>query len=191
MINKYDESKAFDYENGFYLTSPVYRMSNILSHYELYKRIIELPGDVVELGVFKGASFLQFCSFREILENENARKIIGFDMFGECPEAQNDGDRKFRNNWIKEVGNDYLTSEELQKALDYKKIGNTELIKGDICETVPQYVKEHPFLKIALLHIDVDIYEPALVGLKYLYEKIIPGGGLYWTTMALQGKQTR
>lgn len=44
MIGIYDETKAFTYENGFYLTSEPYRMGNILAHYELYKMITGLPG---------------------------------------------------------------------------------------------------------------------------------------------------
>ena len=82
MINRFDESKAFDYENGFYLTSSVSRMGNILSHYELYKKIMDLPGAIVECGVFCGGALIQFASFRELLETENSRKIIGFDVFG-------------------------------------------------------------------------------------------------------------
>ncbi len=54
MINQFDERKDFMYENGFYLTSQPYRLGNMISHYELYKKIIDLPGAVVELGVFKG-----------------------------------------------------------------------------------------------------------------------------------------
>ena len=81
MIAKYDELKCFDYENGFYLTSDVYRIGNLMAHYELYKKIIDIPGDIIELGVFKGGSIIQFATFRELLENENSRKIIGFDVF--------------------------------------------------------------------------------------------------------------
>lgn len=176
MINKYDESKAFDYENGFYLTSPISRMSNILSHYELYKRIVGLPGDVVELGVFKGGSFFQFAAFREVLENEMSRKLIGFDVFGEFPKAHNDGDRKFREKWVKETMGDYLTRDEIQSSLLHRNIGNTELVKGDVADTIPAYLKEHPYMKIALLHIDVDIYEPTMIGLTYLYERVVRGG---------------
>ena len=32
-----------------------------------------------------------------------------------------------------------------------------DLIAGDICMTVPQYVKEHPELKISLLNLDTDV----------------------------------
>ena len=48
MINKFDETKPMDYENGFYLTTAPSRIGNILAHYELYKMITNLPGDVVE-----------------------------------------------------------------------------------------------------------------------------------------------
>lgn len=82
---KFLREKAFDYENGFILTSDVYRLGNIMAHYELYKKIISLPGALVELGVFKGNSLIQFATFRELLENERSRKIIGFDTFGMFP----------------------------------------------------------------------------------------------------------
>ena len=82
---KYDRAKMYDYENGYILTSGVQRLGKVLAHYELYKKIVDLPGDVIELGVFKGNSFMQFCTFRELLENERSRKIVGFDMFGAFP----------------------------------------------------------------------------------------------------------
>lgn len=82
---RYQKEDAYEYENGFMLTSAICRMGNILSHYELYKKILNVPGEIVELGVFKGSSFIQFGTFRELLENENARKIIGFDAFGKFP----------------------------------------------------------------------------------------------------------
>lgn len=176
MIGQYDETKAFDYENGFYLTAPITRMSNILSHYELYKKIVELPGDVVELGVYKGGSFFQFATFRELLENERSRKLVGFDMFGEFPATHNDGDNAFREKWVKETNNSFLTKSDILKSLFNRKIENIELIQGDIASTIPEYLQTHPYMRIALLHIDVDIYEPTVIGLQYLYEYVVPGG---------------
>lgn len=93
MINKWNEDDQMFYENGFYLTSKMERMSNILSHYELYK-----------------------------------------------------------------------------------EIGNVELVRGNILDTIPEYLKQHPNMKIALLHIDTDIYEPARVALEYLYDRVVRGG---------------
>jgi len=33
----FETEKCWDYENGFYLTSHVTRLSKMLAHYELYK----------------------------------------------------------------------------------------------------------------------------------------------------------
>ena len=75
----------WDYENGFYWFSDATRINKILYHFELYKMILNLPGDIFEFGVFKGASLIRFCQFRDTLENNNTRKIVGFDFFGNFP----------------------------------------------------------------------------------------------------------
>ena len=72
----FETEKCWDYENGFYLTSDVTRLAKMLAHYELYKRIIGLPGHFVECGVYKSASFLRFATFREVLESPYSRKMI-------------------------------------------------------------------------------------------------------------------
>jgi predicted O-methyltransferase YrrM len=53
-----------------------------------------------------------------------------------------------------------------------------ELVEGDITKTVPEYVKNHPELKISLLNVDVDIYEPTVTILEHLYPRIEKGGVL-------------
>lgn len=186
MINRFDETKPFDYENGFYLTSKPARIGNILAHYELYKMIKDLPGNLVELGVFKGGSLIQFATFRELLENEGSRKIIGFDIFGEFPEATTvESDKNFIEKFAKlETKGEFLTREELLKSFENKGIGNIELIQGDIRETVPLYVKNHPELRISLLHIDTDVYEPAKVGLEELYDRVVKGGVIVFDDFA-------
>lgn len=178
MIGCFDENKQFEYENGFYLTSDVYRMGNILAHYELYKKIIELPGDVVELGVFKGSSLIQFSEFRELLENENARKIIGFDAFGNFPNEETvESDKKFIKDWNEKFKDEFLSKEDIYNSLDRKGIGNVELVEGDIIETLPIYMERNPYTRIALLHIDTDVYKPAKFALEMLYDRVVRGGG--------------
>ena len=44
----FDTEKKWDYENGFYITSELKRIGKILAHYELYKKITDLPGEVIE-----------------------------------------------------------------------------------------------------------------------------------------------
>lgn len=177
MINTFDETKDFMYENGFYLTSQPYRMGNILSHWEVYKMITNLPGAVLELGVFKGGSLIQWATFRELLENENLRKIIGFDVFGRFPEDDFiKSDQEFIQNWNEAFEEDFISEEELRKSFAVKGIGNVELVKGDIRETLPAYLKKRGELKLALLHIDTDVYDPCKIGLELLYDRIVEGG---------------
>lgn len=177
MINQFDETQCFTYENGFYLTSEPYRLGNIISHYELYKKIIDLPGAVVELGVFKGGSIIQWATFRELLENENSRKIIGFDMFGEFPNVSEvESDKTFVANWNEQFKNEFVSQEDIYKSLELKKLSNVELVKGNIAETLPEYIKKHGELRISLLHIDTDVYEPCKIGLQLLYDLVVPDG---------------
>ena len=77
---------AWDSENAFYWFSHPTRISKLLAHFEIYKQIVDIPGDVIEFGVYKGASLIRLATFRKILENDFARRVIGFDMFGKFPQ---------------------------------------------------------------------------------------------------------
>ena len=50
------------------------------------------------------------------------------------------------------------------------------MVQGDICQTVEKYIDKHPYLRIALLHVDVDVYHPTRVGLELLFNRVVPGG---------------
>ena len=148
-----------------------------MSHYELYKKILNTPGEVVELGVFKGASFVQWGTLRELLENKNSRKIIGFDVFDRFPEGGRlKGDAQFIKEWNEVTEKSFLTKEEIESALDEKGITNYELVKGNILETLDCYLRDNPHLRIAMLHIDCDVYEPSIAGLEKLFDRVVRGG---------------
>jgi hypothetical protein len=177
-MNNYtiDKSKKWDYENGFYLTCDTGRLGKFINHLELYKKILPLNGDILEFGVFKGNSISRLLSFRELLENSNDRKVVGFDAFGSFPnkiESKRDLDFAKYHDDVCGFG---IDDEYLKKILEDKGLNNFELIKGDIIETLPDFLKSNTSLQISLLHIDVDIYEPTLLILELLWDKIVPGG---------------
>ena len=179
MIPLPDFEKSFDYENNFYLSCDVTRISKILAHYELFKLVNQVPGAIVECGVLKGASFSRFAMFREIFSNPFSKKIIGFDTFGKFPETSFEDDKKPREQQITNAGLESISKEQLNEVLKNKGIEkNIELIEGDIVETVPKYVEDNPELKISLLNLDTDIYEPAVTILDKLYPRITKGGVL-------------
>lgn len=166
----------WDYENGFYHTAPVRRIGKLLAHYELYKKIVDLPGEIVEVGVYKAASFVRFCSFRQLLENDFSRKIIGFDAFGKFPVPVDvdESDIAFVEEF--ERDGDGLSVDKVEKILVSKSIQNYELIPGDIGKTLEAYIAAHQELKIALLHVDVDIYTPTKLVMELLYPRVVKGG---------------
>ncbi|CEQ11422.1 CalS11 [[Clostridium] sordellii] len=173
--NETNISNSWDYENGFYLTSPLNRMGKQLAQYELYKKIVNIPGEVLEFGVYKGASIIRFATYREFLENTYSRKIIGFDIFGEFPKTDNDDDNKFIQRFEEQGGNG-ISKEALEDFIKHKKINNIELIKGNVFDTLDEFLEKNKQIKISLLHLDLDVYKPTKFILEKLYERMVPGG---------------
>src|SRR5690606_29764873 len=138
--------------------------------------ILDLPGDILEFGVYKGTSLVRLLSFRNLLESENSRKVFGFDIFGKFPDTlELESDREFVQRF-ENAGGYGISKSELEFHLKNKGLGNYELIEGDIMETVPGYLANNPSKKIALLHIDVDVYEPTKMILENLWDKVVKGG---------------
>lgn len=146
---------------------------------ELYEEINEVSGDILELGVHWGYGILlhHFC------KKEN-QKIIGFDSFeGHSKPTKYDFSggkfRNFKNSYSISEDDVYTTiSYGLNVTKDEAK-NKATLIKGFIQNTLPEftekYIKDNK--NIALVHCDVDIYEPFLVGLKNSW-KILSKNGI-------------
>jgi hypothetical protein len=138
---------------------------------------LDVPGAIVECGVFKGTSLVRFASFRDLMGNSFSKKIIGFDIFGKFPETKFIDDINPRKKFIANAGEESISQEQLFQVLKHKNIDqNIELIAGDIVKTVPDYLNKNPELKISLLNLDTDIYEPAVVILENLFPRIVTGG---------------
>jgi hypothetical protein len=168
---------AYEHENAFYLTCAPGRIGKLLAHYELYQRAQRIAGAFVECGVFKGSSLARFAMFRHLFESEETRTLIGFDVFGKFPETECDADKDRRERFIQSAGDESISVEQLQKVLGDKGCGNNvTLVVGDICHTVPAFIADHPELRIALLHVDVDILEPSQVVMNVLAPLVVPGG---------------
>ena len=178
MSDLYDLEKRFDYENGFYATADPSRFSKFISHLEFFKRTSEVRGEIVEFGIFKGNSFFRWIKFRDLLEQTGSRKVIGFDIFGDFPEANFEDDKLKREAFVEETkGGKSISFEEITNLLEQQNLQkNVEIIKGDILQTLDKYIEDNPHLKISLLHIDVDLYEPSKLILEKLYTKVTKGG---------------
>jgi hypothetical protein len=160
-------------------------MKRFLALYELYRQVTDLPGDIVELGVYRGNSLMAFANFTEIRNmGDRQRRVIGFDNFAgfgtldekdgaEQPEV---GKRSggFASTDFEAPLRDAIAIFDADRFIPYKP--RITLVKGDIEETVPRFVAENPGLRIALLHFDADLYRPTLIALEHLWPLVVPGG---------------
>lgn len=176
-IRNLNAESVWDYENGFYWYSHPSRLNKALAHYELYKSIVNLPGHVFELGVYKGASLIRLATFRSTLEHESSRKIVGFDAFGEFPtrDLSVDEDMKFIERFAAD-GGDGLQKSELEALLAKKQFSNLELVQGNVLDTLPIYLEQHPETRLSFLHLDMDVKEPTVFALQHLYDRVVPNG---------------
>jgi hypothetical protein len=154
------------------------------AHYEVFKLVADLPGDIVECGVYKGSSLLAFARFLETFcTGDRTRKVLGFDHFkGLADRSEKDGLNERVGNtaegWNPAGFRDTLF--DLVDAFNVDSFvpqrARIELVDGDVRETAPAYVAEHAGLRIALLHLDLDLYEPTLAALKAFWPRILTGG---------------
>ena len=121
------------------------------------------------------AGFIGYHLCARLLENKH--EIIGFDNFGSFPvyDDISKADKSFVKDFNNEAG-DGLEIEEIKKILQKKDFSNYELIKGEVSQTIPNYLNENPHLRISLLHLDVDIYKPTIIALKYFWERLSRNG---------------
>ncbi len=177
VIRGLDSQLVWDYENAYHWFSHPTRMNKMLAHYELYKSIMHLPGDVVEMGTYKAASLIRLASFRNVLENDFSRKIVAFDAFGKFPTKNLSlkVDFEFIEGFEK-GGGDGLSREEVAAILAHKKFDNVLLVEGNVFDTLPDFLNTYPATRIAFLHLDMDVKEPTTYALEALYDRIVPNG---------------
>jgi hypothetical protein len=78
---------SFDSYNQFLEDGDLDRFTKILSRYDFFKMITELPGDIVECGVFNGHGVLFWARLIQIFNPLSTKKVIGFDTFEGVPQS--------------------------------------------------------------------------------------------------------
>lgn len=177
MNFKIDKKNQFwEIENEFYHHVHPTRIQKLITHYEAYKKIVDIPGDIAEFGVLKGCSIIRLAIFRKILENDFSRSIVGFDSFGNFPTTNLslESDIKFVKKFSIDAGKS-ISKEKLDKYLKNKKIENYELVKGDIFKTVPSFLNKKSQTRFALIHLDLDCYEPTKFVLENIHTRLVKG----------------
>lgn len=156
-------------------------LKRFLAMYEIFKIVLPVKGSVVECGVFKGFGVMTWAKLSAMLEPENlTRRIYAFDTFEGFPNVCD----KDENTIIKhEHGGLYADSYEelLELITEYDRdrflghMDKVHLIKGDVVETIPKFISEHPHLLVSLLFLDIDLFEPTKAALEHFLPRMPKG----------------
>lgn len=156
-----------------------------LAHVDIFKEVIGIPGHIVECGVFKGMSLLTFTKLIEVLcPADSLKRVIGFDTFqGFTALDARDGPPDESRGKVPGGWNAHEFMPALERLIEISqqdsmvpRVKRVELVKGDATQTIPDYVKRNPGIRICLLHLDMDVYEPTMAALRHLYPLVSPGG---------------
>lgn len=144
-------------------------LTRFLALYEIFKKVIDIKGSIIECGVYHGFGILSWTKFSAILEPVNlTRRIYGFDTFEGFPSVSEKNSKDVREGDL--FADSYGEILELVKIHDSTRflghIPKVRLIRGDATKTIPKFVNEHPHLLVSLLFLDFDMYEPTKVAIE-------------------------
>lgn len=172
----------YDCFNGFILSPDTKVFGKLLARTLLFSQVKDLPGDIVECGVFKGTGLLTFLKLKRFLCPNSGKKVVGFDFFnsdelveslsGIDKEAMNalfcQRNYKHESNQAKLMG-DFITQCGFAEH-------EFELVAGDITETAATYAAGRPGFRISLLYIDLDVDIPTYEALNAMWGRVVKGG---------------
>ncbi len=160
-------------------------LKRFLAHADLFRHTLEVPGDIAELGVFRGLGLMTWANLLETFCIGDRTKIVyGFDNWSGFTElSPQDGSSNKQIN--KQVGgfspgdsweelNEALAIFDRDRFIPWKP--RIRLIRGNIESTVPQFLQQNPGIRFSLVHFDCDLYQPTKISLEHIWPRVSRGG---------------
>jgi len=174
--------EIYDAFNNLIFSNDTKVLGKLVARTLLAEKSKEIPGDILECGVFKGSGMLSWLKLKKLLFPNSMKKVIGFDFFD-------------TDSLVKSLsGIDQLRMKELFDERGFKhesgaeewvrqKIENAgftpadyELVKGDIGKSAEEFCEKRPGFKISILYLDLDLADPTFEALKHFWPRVSRGG---------------
>jgi hypothetical protein len=160
-------------------------LKRFLAHAELFKLTLEVPGDIAELGVFRGAGLFTWANLLEsFCIGDRTKVVYGFDNWrGFTHLAQEDGTQLpeiekveggFSPDRFLEELKDAIALFDSDRFIPWK--ARIQLVEGDIEQSVPAFTAANPGIRFSLIHFDCDMYGPTKAALRELWPLLSRGG---------------
>jgi hypothetical protein len=160
-------------------------LARILAITDIYKKIVDIPGAIFDVGTWRGQTAVICENLRAIYEPLHFnRRIVCFDTFeGYQGFSKKDRATALHKDGTYGVGGDdyaellrhLLVQHEKCNAMGHNN-GKHKVVKGDCRETIPGFFTENPNEYVALAFFDVNSYEPTLKAFEDVWAKLVPGG---------------
>jgi hypothetical protein len=178
-----NSQEFFDSFNKFILSNDTRTFNKLIARTLLYNEVKDIPGDIVECGVFKGTGLYTFLKLKRLFNPNSSKKIIGFDFFDTnhlISSIKSKTDKEAMSVLFKERNFEHKRDFDnvLHSKLNHDGFFDYEfyLIKGDVSKTTKQFSEDNPGLKISLLYMDVDLEIPTYNTLVNLWDNISYNG---------------
>lgn len=160
-------------------------LKRFLAHAELFKLTLDVPGDIAEVGVFRGLGLMTWANLLESYAVGDRTKIVyGFDNWeGFAALAEQDGQPV---DEVQKTAGGFSPARykaELEAAIrifDHDRFipwkARIKLIEGQIEETAPRFAADNPGVRFSLVHLDCDLYHPTRAALHALWPRLSRGG---------------
>lgn len=181
--------EVFDNFNSFIFSKDKKILGKLLSKQFFCEKTKHVPGDIIELGVFKGSGLVAWLKTLEFFD-PGCKKVIGFDVFDqdELLTTINTSDkcimkdlfekRNFNNKGYNVV------LEEIINSIGYTP-DDYQLVKGNIQSTLKPFLEERPGFRASIINFDLDLEEPTEYALNSLWPRIPKGGILIFDEYGL------
>jgi hypothetical protein len=156
----------------------VERLRKLLVRYDLFRMAAQVPGDIVECGVFKGTGLMTWLKLLAIYQPGSEKRVVGFDAFSEFPEPSEAADKDVVARLVRESDFRGVNPRALYDMVEAAGIpkGACDLVAGDIRLTAGEYVAKNPGFRISLLHLDLDLAAATNAALEALWPRVVRGG---------------
>jgi len=173
----------FDCFNSFIMNEDRRIFNKLIARSIIYDKIKDVPGDIVECGVFKGSGLYTFLKLKNIYNPNTSKKVIGFDFFDTenlLNSIPNKNDKKVMTTLFE--GRNFSHESSFKDMLEHKILSDGfsqnefVLIEGDVSVSTIEFVNSNPGFKISLLYLDLDLEIPTYNTLINLWERVTKGG---------------
>jgi hypothetical protein len=171
----------YDSFNSFMFSSDKKVIGKLFYKLLFYDKTKHLPGDIVEIGVFKGSGIVAWLKILDIFCSNTNKKVIGFDFFsvGETLDyLKTKPTSAPLKSVVERINREDLEYESVLSSIEKTGIDKSKyiLVKGNITVTAKEFIEKNPGFRISILYLDADIDEPTYFSLLYLWDRIVPGG---------------